>query len=92
VIDVDVFDNVKNQLVKIQDISKMSEQEMQLLLSPKRILQVNFPVRMDDGTVKRFNGYRVQYNDARGPTKGGIRFHPNVDLGEVKSLAFWMAH
>jgi glutamate dehydrogenase/leucine dehydrogenase len=64
---------------------------MALLLSPKRIIQVNFPVKMDSGKTKRFNGYRVQYNDARGPTKGGIRFHPKVDLGEVKSLAFWMA-
>jgi glutamate dehydrogenase (NAD(P)+) len=88
---MDVFDNVKMQLEKIRKITNYSEEEMALLLSPKRIIQVNFPVKMDSGKTKRFNGYRVQYNDARGPTKGGIRFHPKVDLGEVKSLAFWMA-
>jgi glutamate dehydrogenase/leucine dehydrogenase len=88
---MDVFDNVKMQLDKIRKITGYSDAEMQLLLNPKRIVQVNFPVKMDSGAVKRFGGYRVQYNDARGPTKGGIRFHPRVDLGEVKSLAFWMA-
>lgn len=88
---MDVFDNVRKQLDKIRKITDYSEEEMQLLLNPKRIIQVNFPVKMKNGKVKRFNGYRVQFNDARGPTKGGIRFHPNVDIGEVKSLAFWMA-
>jgi glutamate dehydrogenase (NAD(P)+) len=88
---MDVFDNVKKQLEKIRKILNFNDAEMQLLLSPKRILQFNFPVQMDEGTVRRFNGFRVQYNDARGPFKGGIRFHPKVDLGEVKSLSFWMA-
>ena len=86
-----VFDNVKTQLNKVKNITKYNESEMQVLLNPKRVLQVNFPVKMDNGKVKRFQGYRVQFNDARGPTKGGIRFHPQVDLSEVKSLAFWMA-
>ena len=87
---MDVFENVKKQLDRIKKIASLNDNEMQVLLSPKRIIQVNFPVKMDKG-IKRFNGYRVQYNDARGPVKGGIRFSPNVDLGEVKSLAFWMA-
>ncbi|MEM3374802.1 MAG: Glu/Leu/Phe/Val dehydrogenase [Candidatus Woesearchaeota archaeon] len=85
-----VFDNVKNQLYKLTKVYPLNENELNLLLTPKRIIEVNFPVKMDSGKIKRFKGYRVQYNDARGPTKGGIRFHPNVDLNEVKSLAFWM--
>ncbi len=67
------------------------EEDLKILAQPKRVLTVNFPVRFKDGTVKIINGYRVQYNDARGPTKGGLRFHPNVDINEVKALALWMA-
>ncbi len=62
--------------------------EMQVLLStPFRELRVEIPIRMDDGTLKVFIGYRVQHNGARGPAKGGIRFHPNVDIDEVRALA-----
>ncbi len=86
-----VFENVKKQLDKVQKIAELGNEEMELLLNPKQVVSVNFPVKMDSGKIKRFTGYRVQYNDARGPTKGGIRFHQNVDLSEVKSLAFWMA-
>jgi len=57
---------------------------------PKASLTVSIPVRMDNGSLKLFQGYRVRYDDSRGPTKGGIRFHPNVTLDEVQSLAFWM--
>jgi glutamate dehydrogenase/leucine dehydrogenase len=63
---------------------------LELLKHPKRELHVNFPVRMDDGRVKVFTGYRVQYNDARGPFKGGIRYHWNVSIDEVRALACWM--
>ncbi len=86
-----VFDNVKKNIDKIAGIAKFGEPEKQILKTAKRIVNVSFPVRMDDGSVKRFEGFRVQYNDARGPTKGGIRYHWQVDEGEVKSLAFWMA-
>ena len=61
-----------------------------LLSRPKRELTVNFPVKMDDGEVRVFTGYRVQHNLARGPGKGGIRYHPDVTLDEVKALAMWM--
>lgn len=61
-----------------------------ILSKPKRELQVSFPVKMDDGRVKVFIGYRVQHNDARGPFKGGIRYHPLVDINEVRALAMWM--
>jgi glutamate dehydrogenase (NAD(P)+) len=61
-----------------------------VLRVPKRELSVNFPVEMDDGRVQIFSGYRVQHNLARGPAKGGIRYHPEVDLDEVRALAMWM--
>ncbi len=64
--------------------------DLEILSKPRRVLEVNFPVKFRDGTVRLINGYRVQYNDARGPTKGGLRFHPHVDLDEVKALALWM--
>ena len=60
------------------------------LRHPKRILTVSIPVKMDNGTVKVFEGYRVQHNLDRGPAKGGIRYHPSVSMDEVKALAFWM--
>jgi glutamate dehydrogenase (NAD(P)+) len=61
-----------------------------LLREPQRELVVTFPVRMDDGQVKVFKGYRVQYNDSRGPTKGGLRFHPDETVDTVRALAAWM--
>ncbi len=61
-----------------------------ILRTCHRELAVNFPVKMDDGTVRVFTGYRVQHNLARGPAKGGLRFHPDVDLDEVRALAMWM--
>lgn len=67
-------------------------QEMyELLKDPIRMLTVRIPVRMDDGTVQIFTGYRSQHNDAVGPTKGGVRFHPEVDEEEVKALSIWMS-
>jgi glutamate dehydrogenase/leucine dehydrogenase len=63
---------------------------IEVLKSPKRELTVNFPVKMDDGTIKVFTGYRVQHNEARGPFKGGIRYHPQVDIDEVRALSSWM--
>ncbi len=62
----------------------------QILRTPKRILEVSVPVKMDNGQMKVFTGFRVQHNVARGPAKGGIRYHPNVTLDEVKALAAWM--
>jgi glutamate dehydrogenase (NAD(P)+) len=62
----------------------------QVLRTPKRVLEVSIPTKMDNGQLKVFTGYRVQHNVARGPAKGGIRYHPNVTLDEVKALAAWM--
>ena len=76
-----------DQAAKYVDIDK---EALERLRYPKSILQVSIPVRMDDGSLSIFQGYRVRHDDTRGPTKGGIRFHPSVCLGEVKALAFWM--
>ena len=77
------FDEASRHLDLAPDI-------IELLLLPQRELTVNFPVEMDDGDVTMFTGYRVQHNTSRGPAKGGIRYHPQVDLDEVRALAMWM--
>ncbi|HEY8437517.1 MAG TPA: Glu/Leu/Phe/Val dehydrogenase, partial [Candidatus Limnocylindrales bacterium] len=61
-----------------------------VLRAPKREWTVNFPVKLDDGTVQVFTGYRVQHNVSRGPAKGGLRYHPSIDLDDVRALAMWM--
>jgi glutamate dehydrogenase (NAD(P)+) len=68
----------------------LDEATHQLLRWPQRELQVTFPVRMDDGSARIFHGYRVQYNGARGPTKGGLRWHPDETIDTVRALAAWM--
>lgn len=70
---------------------ELSTEELDLLDMPRRSFTVHFPVHMDSGKTKMFLGHRVQYNDARGPTKGGIRFHPELTLDDVRDLAFLMA-
>ncbi|MFM7885747.1 MAG: Glu/Leu/Phe/Val family dehydrogenase [Pseudanabaena sp.] len=85
-----LFDQASIRLADAIAHVDISEDAIERLKSPKASLQVAIPVRMDDGTLKVFQGYRVRYNDLRGPTKGGIRFHPSVNMDEVKSLAFWM--
>jgi glutamate dehydrogenase len=67
------------------------KQMYELLKEPLRMLTVRIPVRMDDGSVQVFTGYRAQHNDAVGPTKGGVRFHPDVTEDEVKALSIWMS-
>ncbi|WP_349407591.1 Glu/Leu/Phe/Val dehydrogenase [Pseudalkalibacillus sp. SCS-8] len=67
------------------------EEVFELLKEPVRLMTVRIPVRMDDGAIKIFTGYRAQHNDSVGPTKGGVRFHPNVTETEVKALSIWMS-
>jgi glutamate dehydrogenase (NAD(P)+) len=69
---------------------KLDQGVRQILRTPKRMLEVSIPTKMDNGQIKIFTGYRVQHNVARGPAKGGLRYHPNVTLDEVKALAMWM--
>ncbi len=85
------FNNALKQLDKAVNLLNLKEGVVENLKKPQRILQFSLPVKMDDGKLKVFEAYRVQYNDARGPFKGGIRFHQQVNLSEVKALAFWMA-
>ncbi len=78
------------QLNKAANIMNLEEDIKEILSHPQREVQVALPVRMDNGKIKVFIGYRVQHNNARGPYKGGIRYHPNVSLDEVRALAMWM--
>lgn len=82
--------NCYNMLDRIASKLNLKESEIDILTIPKRSFTFSFPVIMDDGSTKIFTGYRIQFNNARGPTKGGIRFHPKVDLEEIKTLAFLM--
>ncbi len=84
------FDNVLEQLDIAGKYLKLEPGVKDFLRQPKRIITVSLPVKMDDGSTRVFTGYRVQYNDARGPFKGGIRYHPGVTLDEVKALSAWM--
>jgi glutamate dehydrogenase (NAD(P)+) len=78
------------QFNQAADLIGLEDELRQILSTCKRELTVNFPVEMDDGSIKVFTGYRVHHNLAAGPAKGGIRYHPNVTLDEVKALAMWM--
>jgi glutamate dehydrogenase/leucine dehydrogenase len=85
------FDAVIKQLDIVAEKLKLDPSTVERLKSPRRVIIVSVPIRMDDGRIKVFTGYRVQHNMMRGPCKGGIRYHPNVDLDEVKALAAWMS-
>ena len=85
-----IFDDAIGRLDRAFKHADIDEEAVERLKHPKQILEVSIPVRMDDGSLQIFKGYRVRHDDTRGPTKGGIRYHPHVDLEEVKALAFWM--
>ena len=84
------FEIAKQQFNRAADYLELDPSMRRVLESPKRQLIVSIPVKMDGGDVQVFEGYRVQHNIARGPAKGGIRYHPQVTLDEVKALASWM--
>jgi glutamate dehydrogenase/leucine dehydrogenase len=84
------FQSAQSQLAQVKDMIKLDANIFARLNVPERILEVAIPVRMDDGTTKVFTGFRSQHNNARGPYKGGIRFHPNVSADEVRALSMWM--
>jgi len=85
-----VFEDAIRRLDEASQYAHIDPEAVEKLRHPKATLEVSIPVRMDDGALKVFTGYRVRHDDSRGPTKGGIRYHPNVTLSEVKALAFWM--
>jgi glutamate dehydrogenase (NAD(P)+) len=79
-----------SQVKNVGDMLGLDSGMVDILTKPKREFSTNFPVKMDNGTIRVFTGYRVQHNSARGPCKGGIRYHPNVSLDEVRALSMWM--
>ncbi|MCL6453857.1 MAG: Glu/Leu/Phe/Val dehydrogenase [Alicyclobacillus sp.] len=88
---VDVLSSTQAVVAEALQRLGMPEGMYELLKEPLRVLTVRFPVRMDDGSVQVFTGYRAQHNDAVGPTKGGIRLHPDVTEDEIKALSIWMS-
>ncbi|NSL53342.1 Glu/Leu/Phe/Val family dehydrogenase [Calidifontibacillus erzurumensis] len=88
---LDVLKSTQTIIKTALDKLGYPEEVFELLKEPLRMMTVRIPVRMDNGTVKIFTGYRAQHNDAVGPTKGGVRFHPNVTEREVKALSIWMS-
>lgn len=85
-----IFSDAQRRLTEVFKYFELPDDVREKLKRPKLSLSVSIPVRMDDGSLKVFTGYRVQFDDTRGPTKGGIRYHPDVTLDEVTSLSFWM--
>ncbi len=84
------FELAQQQLQRVAATFGIDQNIINVLRQCKKAVVVSVPVSMDDGTIRTFDGYRVQHNIARGPSKGGIRYHPDVTLDEVKSLAMWM--
>ncbi|MFC1663110.1 Glu/Leu/Phe/Val dehydrogenase [Patescibacteria group bacterium] len=88
---INPFQSMLKQLAKAAKIAKPPAHILKQLQQPKRSLRFSIPVKMDSGQIEIFTGYRVQYNNARGPFKGGIRYHPETNIDEVKALAAWMS-
>ena len=88
---ISAFEVAQQQFDEAAEAMGLDRSMREILRVPQRELIVNFPVRMDNGTVRVFTGYRVQHNITRGPAKGGLRYHPAVSLDEVKALAMWMS-
>ena len=84
-------DQIMHEVKIASDIACLNYDEIELLHTPQRSLEAAIPIRMDNGKIQVFKGYRVQHNNVRGPYKGGTRFHPEVDINEVSALAFWMS-
>ncbi len=88
--DINPFDIVKRQVDRCAEILNLDSELTTMLKTPMRELHVSLPIRMDNGSVKVFQGFRVHHNDARGVTKGGLRFHPDETIDTVRALAAWM--
>ena len=85
-----ILADANQRLEQALKYTSISDDAVETLKFPQTSLTVSIPVRMDNGALKIFQGYRVRYDDTRGPGKGGVRYHPHVSLDEVQSLAFWM--
>ncbi|MBI4126559.1 MAG: Glu/Leu/Phe/Val dehydrogenase, partial [Deltaproteobacteria bacterium] len=84
------LENAMKQFDEATKILKLTPNQIAKIKEPRRVLEVALPIRMDDGRIEVFRGFRIQHNIARGPAKGGVRFHPDVNIDEMKALAFWM--
>ena len=89
---INPFESALKQFDKAVRLLNLTESQIAMIKEPRRITEVNLPVRRDDGSVEIYKGFRVQHSIVRGPAKGGIRFHPSVTVDEVKALAFWMTY
>lgn len=89
-VQINPFEVALKQLDEAAKLIKLDSGLHQVLANPKRVLTVSLPIRMDNGEIRVFTGFRSQHNDARGPYKGGIRYHPQVSIDEVKALSMWM--
>jgi glutamate dehydrogenase (NAD(P)+) len=87
---INPYQTAVQQLDDASKLIKLDDGMRQILANPKRVLTVSLPVKMDNNEIKVFTGFRSQHNDARGPYKGGIRYHPQVSIDEVKALSMWM--
>jgi glutamate dehydrogenase (NAD(P)+) len=88
---VNPFESARKQLSQAAEIANLEKNKIEQLMSPDRYVEVSIPVLMDSGEQKIFKGFRSQHNNARGPYKGGIRYHQDVNLDEVRALSFWMS-
>ncbi|OGQ27540.1 MAG: glutamate dehydrogenase [Deltaproteobacteria bacterium RIFCSPLOWO2_02_FULL_50_16] len=88
--ETNIFANALKRLDEAAQFADIPPEALERLKHPKKMIQVSIPIRMDNGGLRIFQGYRVRHDHTRGPGKGGIRFHPNVNLDEVKALALWM--
>ena len=85
-------ENAYRQFDAAAKLLDLSSNQIAMIKTPRRVFQLQLPVRLDNGDIRVFEGYLVQHNMSRGPSKGGVRFHPGVSLDEVKALAFWMTY
>ena len=88
--EITAYEVALQELHHVAELMNLSDEVIGYLSTPQRILTVNIPVRMDDGSLRFFTGYRAQHNSALGPVKGGTRFHKDETLDDVKALSFWM--
>lgn len=86
----DLFDDALKRVRQLSDSAGIDPEVVESLMQPKAMMKAALPVRMDDGSTRYFTGYRCRFNDVLGPTKGGIRYHPQVSQAEVQALALWM--
>ena len=85
-----MYDTVMQQFNKTADAIKLDSEIRKILEATTNEIVVHFPVKLDDGKIKIFTGYRVQHNNVLGPYKGGLRYHPSLDINDAKALAMWM--